>query len=166
MAALDYLQLGLRYAHILGAIMLMGGAIFARFALLPEVAGNPQWNELHEAIRRRWSKLVMLASVLLLLSGIANLGIYGAKYQFPTFHLYNMVAGIKFLLALPIFFIAATLSGRSSLARKFQAQGKFWLSLNLVLALIMVLIGGGLRFADRELKSPLSAEKITERAAK
>ena len=36
---LFYLLLALRYMHILGAIMLMGGTIFMRFALAPVVGG-------------------------------------------------------------------------------------------------------------------------------
>jgi hypothetical protein len=63
-----------------------------------------------------------------------------------------MVVGIKFLLALPIFFIAALLAGRTELARRLQAQGRFWMNVNLTLALVIVLIGGVLKFAGRQLK--------------
>jgi uncharacterized membrane protein len=151
---LDYILLVLRYMHILGAIMLMGGAVFARFAVVPTLKKlNPVDQEtVHSELRRRWSKFVHISSFFLLVSGIANLGIYGAKYEFTTFPLYNMVAGIKFLLALPIFFIAALLTGRGKLAQKIQANTKYWLTVNLVLAVLMVLIGGGLRFAKRDLK--------------
>lgn len=46
----------LRYMHILGAIALMGGTIFMRFALVPTV---PELDEksraaLHEGVRSRW----------------------------------------------------------------------------------------------------------------
>jgi hypothetical protein len=57
---------------------------------------------------------------------------------------YGMWTGIKFLLALPIFFFAALLTGRSTLAQKVQTNAKTFMALNLVLALSMVLIGGAL----------------------
>jgi uncharacterized membrane protein len=151
---IEYVLLGLRYMHILGAIALMGGTIFARFAVLPSLNSLPDSTrvELHGQLRRRWAHVVRLAALCLLVSGIANMGIYAAMYEFPTFTKYNMVAGIKFLLALPIFFIAELLTGKSSLALRIQEKAKFWLTVNLILALSMIAIGGGLRFAHREPK--------------
>jgi len=150
----------LRYMHILGAIMLMGGTIFMRFALATVVAGLDGQTKanLHEQVRSRWSKFVMLAAGLLLISGIANLGL-ASQYKFdPVFGLsYNMVVGIKFLLALPIFFFASLLAGRSATAKKFQANAVTWMNVNLALALVMVLIGGALKFVKREPKAENAA---------
>src|SRR5258705_4754295 len=112
------LLLILRYMHILGAIMLMGGTIFMRFALRPVVVQmQPEAKaNLHEEVRRRWAKFVMLATLLLLVSGITNLAL-AARYEYePVFGMpkgYHIVVGIKFLLALPIFFIALILMGRT-----------------------------------------------------
>jgi uncharacterized membrane protein len=139
--------------HILGAIALMGGTIFMRFALVPSSGeiDDETRRQLQERVRSRWSKVVMISAALLLISGIANLGL-AARYNFNGFVNYNMLAGIKFILALPIFYFASVLSGRSATAQKFQANANFWLNLNLVLALLMVLIGGLLRFTPRTLK--------------
>src|SRR4030095_15776991 len=151
----------LRYMHILGAIMLMGGTIFMRFALAPVVTGldsNTKTN-LHEQIRSRWSKFVMLASGLLLVSGIANLGL-ASQYKFePVLGVlnYNMVVGIKFVLAIPIFLFASFLAGRSATAKRFQANAVMWMNVNLALALAMVLIGGTLKFVKREPKKAAAA---------
>ena len=62
------LLLALRYLHILGAITLMGGTIFMRFALAPTVAGFDGGTKatLHEQVRSRWAKFVMLSALLLL----------------------------------------------------------------------------------------------------
>ena len=151
-------QLLLRYMHILGAIALMGGTIFMRFALRPVVVTLPPEikAEIHEQVRRRWSKFVMGASALLLISGIANL-ILAGQFEFkPIFGLekgYHIVVGIKFLLALPIFLIAALMTGRSAAAKKVQANAELWMTVNLTLALLMVLIGGYLKFVMRVPKS-------------
>jgi uncharacterized membrane protein len=152
------LLLLLRYMHILGAIALMGGTIFMRFALAPTVRElDPAARAaIHEQVRSRWAKFVMLAAALLLISGIANLGL-AARYDYDRiFGMkpgYHMIVGIKFLLALPIFLFASFLAGRSETAKKFQAKALFWMNVNLILALTMVLIGGALRFVPRTLKA-------------
>jgi len=161
------LLLALRYMHIFGAIALMGATIFMRFALLPAVTKlDPAVRAtLHDEVRSRWSKFIMAASGLLLVSGVTNLALTG-RYDFaPIPGLprggYQMLVGIKFLLALPIFFIASLLAGRTALAAKFQSSARFWMSVNLALAVLMVLIGGALRFVPRELKPA----KVTPPAA-
>src|SRR5262245_6445858 len=157
------LLLALRYMHIFGAIAVMGATIFMRFALVPAVAKlDPAVRAtLHEEVRSRWSKFVMAAAALLLISGVLNLAMTG-RYNFDPIPGiprggYQMIVGIKFLLSLPIFFIASVLAGRSDLAKRFQASAKFWMTVNLTLAVLMVLIGGGLRFVDRTLKAPAPA---------
>lgn len=152
------LLLLLRYMHIFGAITLMGATIFLRFALLPAVSKlDPKVkSDLHEDVRTRWSKFVMAATALLLISGITNLAL-ASRYNYPDLpkdSIYHMIVGVKFLLALPIFFIAAILAGRTALAKKFQANAKMWMNVNLALAVLMVLIGGGLRYVPRSLKKP------------
>jgi len=147
------LLLAIRYAHILGAITLMGSAVFMRFALVPSVEelGDETRKELHQKVLKRWAKVAHLAVALVLVSGIANLGL-AARYSFdgPS---YNAIAGAKFLFALPVLFLVIMLTGRSSAAQRFQANKKFWLNVNLTFALIMVLMGGFLRAIPRKLKS-------------
>ena len=148
----------LRYMHILGAIALMGSTIFMRFALRPASGSLPPEAAatLHAEVRRRWAKFVMLATLLILVSGLANLRL-ASRYDYePVLGLakgYHLVVGIKFLLALPIFFIAAILMGKTNLAKRFQAQAELWMNINLTLALVMVLMGGLLKFVVRTPKN-------------
>src|SRR5262245_28296368 len=96
------LLLVLRYMHILGAITLMGGTIFMRLALVPVVATmeSEARGHFHQQVRGRWAKFVALSAALLLISGIANLGL-AARYQFePVLGMekgYHMIVGVKFL---------------------------------------------------------------------
>jgi hypothetical protein len=169
-----WLFLILRYMHILGAIALMGGTIFMRFALRPVVVGMPTEARaaFHEQVRSRWSKVVMLATLLILVSGLTNLALAGQNVYKPVLGMekgYHMLVGIKFLLALPIFFIAAALMGRSNLGKRMQANAEFWMNLNLALALVMVLMGGYLRFVVRQPKAtfmrPTAVSRLTENAS-
>jgi uncharacterized membrane protein len=154
----------LRYSHILSAITLMGGTIFAYFAAIPGLAELPeeQRAKAHAAIRSRWNKFVMLATLLLLVSGLATMLLVPRNYELGDMKVaYSIWTGIKFLLALPIFFFAALLTGRSSLAQKIQANAKTFMALNLVLALSMVLIGGALRFIERTPKDQTPLKPAT-----
>jgi uncharacterized membrane protein len=152
------LLLVLRYMHILGAVTMFGATIFMRFALVPTVGELPSdtQTQFHDNLRKRWSRYVILATSLLLISGIANMGL-AARQDFSGLAnnaMYNMLAGVKLLLALPIFFVAALLTGRTNLAQKIQKNRVFWLNVCLVLGLVMVLMGGFMRFVNRQLKEP------------
>jgi uncharacterized membrane protein len=161
--SLFWLLLILRYMHILGAIALMGGTIFMRFALAPTVAGLDETTrqKIHEQVRGRWAKFVMIAAALLLVSGILNMILIPMNYELSgvvSNKQYNMIVGIKFVLALPIFLVASFLTGRSATAKKVQASAPLWMNVNLALALVMVLIGGYLKFAQRTPKSKAGKE--------
>jgi hypothetical protein len=77
------------------------------------------------------------------------------KYSFPDAP-YHPLIGVKFLLALAIFFIASLLVGRSANAEKFREKAVFWMNVNLALALAVVLIGGFLKVTPRTEKPPKS----------
>lgn len=148
------IDLLLRWSHVLPAVLLAGGTWYMALALRPVVSDleDAQQAAFKEALRRRWSRYVMLCSGLLLLSGLVVLVRMAITYEFPQGY-YHAVGGIKFLLALVVFFIASLLTGRSENAQKFRESEGKWLKLNAVLALTIVLMGGLLRVADRTPKS-------------
>lgn len=149
MDPMSLLGLVARWLHILSAMAAVGGALFARVALLPslQVLNEADRKTLHDAIRSRWSKVVMASIGFLLLSGLYNIAMIemGKKIPPDGKTLYHALFGIKFLLALVIFFIASALAGRSPAFAGIRQQARFWLSLNLALAVLLVCISGGLR---------------------
>lgn len=171
MSGIELALLVLRWLHVLSAIAMMGGAIFMRMALVPAAAtlADDAHEQLRTALRARWAPVVMAAAGLLLLSGLANFGLTVAKFQFDKEvlpgRLYHMLFGVKFLLALPVLHIATLLVGRSETAQKARKNAKFWLTLNLVLATLVVCLGGVMRFAPRSPKQPASArlERVDQR---
>jgi len=151
---MEYLILLLRWLHIIPAVVMVGGLVYMRCVLpKPLVDGSdPQFADL----RQRWARVVMISSGLLLLTGIANMGINGANFDYGEElpgKLYNMLAGIKFLAALPVFFFAARLSGKSESAAKMRQNSDLWLNVTLAIAIAVIMLGGFLRTLPREPKA-------------
>ena len=146
------IELVLRWLHILSAIVLVGGLFFARFALIPcvkTIEDNTAREQFISGIRWRWSKAVMATSGFLLLSGLLNFGrlitSYGNNFEGP----YHELFGLKFLLALFVFALAAMANGRSDLAKQIQANETRWLDLCLVVAIALVCVAGYMRSIKR-----------------
>ncbi len=144
-----------RWAHILAAITAVGGTIFIRYALLPTLATLPdeQRRALHEALRARWSKAVMVSILFLLASGLYNfivinrsLGAGNEALQ-GIKPMYHALFGVKFLLGLGIFFIASALVGRSAAFEKVRANAKLWATVNIALAVVLVCLSGFMRLS-------------------
>jgi putative copper export protein len=109
----------------------------------------------------RDASYVHLSIGFLLLSGFYTFINYLRGYQFPEGSKYHMLFGIKFLLALAIFFIASMLVGRSEASTRFRQRREFWLTLNVVLAVVLVCISGILRFLPRTPKTPAEPTPVT-----
>jgi uncharacterized membrane protein len=152
MATEEILPLIFRWLHIFPAIALMGGAIFMRFALSPALQSVvvAEKDALKDAIRSRWAKLVMISILLLLISGLYNAAIKAMSYELTM--TYNILLLVKIILAVAIFFLASLLSGRSESAKKFRAQERKWLTLNLTLAILLVCIAGFLKVSPQKEK--------------
>ncbi len=137
----------MRWLHVLGAVVLLGAGIFTRLVLMPSAATLPdaQHEQLRTAIRSRWSKLVHVLVLVLLVTGfynylVANKGAHSGQGQ------YHMLMGIKILLAFVVFALVSFLAGKTSLAQKLQVNAKLWLTLTIVLGIVIVFIGGYLKF--------------------
>lgn len=152
-----------RWAHILPAIALLGGAFFMRFALLPAVDGlsDESRETVEDGVRKRWSKVVMASALFLLVSGFYNIFAASTKYDLPGWYMGIITA--KLFLALGILFLSSVLSGRSESAAKYQAKSKMWLSVNLALAITLVCLAGGLRMHPHTPKKSKSTEDESRR---
>jgi hypothetical protein len=155
-------DLVVRWMHIVGAIMLVGSTIYMRCIYVPakDFAESKPSDEFNEWIRKLWARMVMISSGQLLVSGLVAFMLIMSRYEisdegFPG-NAYQPMFGIKFLLALVIFFLAAAVSGKSSLAQRMRKREKFWLTINMTLAIILVCLAGVMRQAKRSEKSTSS----------
>jgi uncharacterized membrane protein len=151
---LDALALLFRWLHILAAMAAVGGPMFIRWALLPAAGTLPDepHRMLREGIRRRWSKVVMIAIAFLLISGLYNLIAFekasrdwGQAWHDGPGRLYHLLLGLKLLLALAIFFLASALTGRGAALVRFRENAKFWVTVNLALGIVLVGISSQMR---------------------
>jgi len=151
---LDALGLLFRWLHILAAMAAVGGPMFIRWALLPAAGSIPDEAQraLKEGIRRRWSKVVMIAITFLLVSGLYNLIAFekasrgwGQAWHDGPAWIYHLLLVVKLILALSIFFLASALTGRSASMARFRENAKFWVTVNLALGIVLVAISSQMR---------------------
>lgn len=147
-AAIDPLELVMRWTHILSAITLLGGSIFFRFVLMP-AANRILDAETHERLRPaivgRWKKFVMVLILLFLVSGFYTYIAVGVPAHKGGDGTYHMLFGIKFLLAMVVFLLVSLLTGRTGLAQKLQANAKLWMAITIVLGIAVVCLAGAMK---------------------
>jgi len=137
------MQVVSRVLHIVSAIILVGGLFYIRAVLAP--AGVDACFAGRRAVWARW---VGIATLLLLVSGFYNFMVIHAAAKADGAELpptYQMLFGVKFLLALLVMFISALLSGKTELAERFRTNMSRWLNLGWLAALAIIVIAALLR---------------------
>ena len=153
MRSIDISLLVFRWLHILAAIVAMGGLVFARVALLPalEAEDEATRGRIHEAIRGRWLKWVIGAITVLLVSGLVNFLVFtGDAIEWENGQWlkrtgYHALFGVKFLLAMGVFFLASGLVGRGAGTQWIRDDRARWLTVTLLTGLAVVMISGWMR---------------------
>jgi len=143
------LNLVSRWLHIIPVIIMVGGTIFLRLALLPAFASREHTDvgaELRESVRAKWAKWIGISTLLLLVTGFYNAYFKAVTYELS--HLYNGLLLIKMLLAFAVFYFAARLSGRSEKAVKLREREMHWTNILCVLMLTIVLIAGAMKIVS------------------
>ncbi len=149
-----YVNLIFRWLHILPAMAMVGGVIFMRLAYAPAIANlaDDAREALQESVRKRWSVVVMASSGLLIITGIFN--VWSVMSNAKVEGSYHGAIFVKILLALGIFFIASLLTGKSERAAGIRRNMKFWLNINLALAVIVVCLAGVLKMDPHAPRKP------------
>lgn len=142
----ELILLGVRWVHIFGAIAAAGAAVFALVVVVPAMAKMPEdaRKAFHEAARPRFAMLMGIAILALVASGFYNY-IFVMRPRHVGNSTYDMLMGIKILLAFVVFFVASALTGRSPAFQKIRDKRKLWLTINVLLASAIVLIAGILK---------------------
>jgi uncharacterized membrane protein len=162
MEALDVLS---RWIHIGTTVVLVGGAVFTRFVLVPALGelDTDVASQLKARIRRRWRYFVHVGIALLILSGLYNLMAAKIADRVP---LYHALIGIKILLAFAVFFLAEAMVGSSAAFEKMRDRPRFWFGMIVLLGSIVIGIAGYLKVRGIDLiKSTETAALTVQRDA-
>jgi putative copper export protein len=146
MDAMYWLMLASRVLHILGTIVLVGGIFYQRTVVAPAVpkGGTATADDWFAGRRTAWAKWVVIATFVLLVTGLFNyVRIVQTNERMGA--AYQAIFGIKFLLALAVFALAAILAGRSPAADRLRQNMKAWLSVCLAVGILIVVLAGVLR---------------------
>jgi uncharacterized membrane protein len=129
----------MRWIHIASVVTLIGGFIFARYALAPAVRALPETerNIVGKRVVAGFRPLLYTVLVTILGSGLYN---YLTKPAYPPH--YHMLIGIKFLFVLHIFAVAILYAKRDA----DEAKRNRWITGNVVSGLIVIAISAYLRW--------------------
>jgi putative copper export protein len=152
---MDPVALILRWAHILPAVTLAGGLLYQWL----QASSVDEDDDRLEASRRRWSKIVMVCALFLLVSGLVNTFRAATSFALPMH--YNIALLVKMLLAFGVFYLSSVLAGRSATAKKFQADRKKWLKIAGMMVLAIVLLGSVMKVSDHPPKADDDEEDET-----
>lgn len=152
-----FILLTSRVLHTASAAVLLGGLIYLKRVVAPLAAGNDDPTEaLYRGARSKWAALVMLSTTFLLLSGFFNFyNIMVAYESLPGS--YHMLFGLKFVLAMFVFFVAAGTGGKSPMAVNMQQNIQKWLTMGIAAALLVFVLGAAMRSYE---KVPRSLEDL------
>ena len=147
-----------RWAHIITAVVLVGGTVFLRFVLGPAAAQLPDDShaKLKELVMGTWKKFVHGGIALFLISGFYNYLVVQAPLHKGD-KLYHALMGIKILLALVVFLIASGLVGRSKAFAGMRAQAKLWQGILVTLAMLIIGISGFVKVRP----NPVAVSNVT-----
>ena len=140
------LPLIMRWIHIGSAITVVGGTVCTWFVLLPAAKEilHEEHLKLRAAVLKRWKWFVHIGIALFLISGLYNYLVVMRPLHKGD-GLYHGLMGAKILLALGVFGLAEMLVGRSKAAEKLRQNASKFLTINLALAVIIVMLSGFLR---------------------
>jgi hypothetical protein len=146
---MDIINVIMRWLHVASAVAGVGGTLTMRFVILPVLAQMDNGGEVLDRIRPAFKKLIHSALGLLILTGLYNYVIVAIPAVRKLKELgvekmarYHMVMGTKILLALALFTIAILLLKP---VPSFHEKRKQWLTVNVVLGLLILLLSAYLR---------------------
>lgn len=165
--AMYFVGLVSRLAHILSAIVLVGGLVYLRMMVVPlpatPAAATDSAQRYFMGLRSKWAVVVMVCAALLILSGLYN---YIVKVQVEKFPMpYHALFGVKFLLGLVVIFAASITAGRREAADRARGRIGIWLNLAIACAILVVVIASTMRTFSGTPKTDAPEQRETAAAA-
>ncbi len=133
------------WLHLAAAVAAVGGTLCLRLAVHPGLKFLPEGEGragFERTVRRKFTVLITHSIALLILTGLVNvMRVY--RPDLPS--LYWPLLLVKLLLVAGLFAIALLLLIPSEALEGFQARRPFWMTVNIVLGLAVLLVSAWLR---------------------
>lgn len=133
-----------RVVHLLTAITLVGGSIFASLVAAPALRGlgADVATSVHDAFVRRWKWFVHGGIALFLITGFYNYMRAMGAHNDAGDKIYHAFLGVKMLLAFALMLIATGLVGRSKAFQFMRDSRGLWQMILIFLAVVIVGLSG------------------------
>lgn len=154
-------QTVVQWLHLVAAIAALGGTIFLVMVAFPVLGrmGDQFREQFQERAHSKVMMLILHSYGLLILTGFFNL-VRAYSGEKPT-QLYGALIAIKVFLAIGLFAIGFMLLVPSESLKEFQARRPFWMRINALLGLVIVLLSAWLRLENQygEREDPVFREE-------
>lgn len=133
-----------RVVHVLTAITLVGGSIYASFVAAPVLRGlgADVATGVQDALIRRWKWFVHGGITFFLITGFYNYMRAMGAHNDAGDKIYHAFLGVKMLLAFALMLIASGLVGRSKAFQFMRDSRGFWQMILILLAVGIVGLSG------------------------
>ena len=141
------MRIAIQWLHLLSAIVAIGGSFFLRFVLLPasQSLDGAQRQQLTDGVMKRFRPILWVSITVLFFTGLYNAGMVAMRGGLVAAPAYLQLLLIKILLALVIFGIAFLLTAPGDIFSSLKTRRKQLLTVNVVLAVIVVFLSAYLR---------------------
>jgi len=139
MDSVNGLAVVMRFGHMLGVVVVVGGPIFAALVIMPALRGlvDEARQAAFEEVRRRLAWLFAVGLGLLIISGSYRLiSIELAEHHGQA--AYHALFGVKVLLVLAVIAIGHGLLGRGKFLAGLRNHRRKWMKMNLLLVMLVV----------------------------
>ena len=147
------------WLHLTAAIAAVGGIIFIRFVLHPaaQALEDDARAGFEREVRKKFSMIVMLSILVLVFTGLINIMRVFADGA-PAGYGGPLV--LKILLALAMFMLTFAILVPSEAFAKIHANRPFWIMVNIIIGLTVVLLSAYLRLMPRGVEIVEAASEL------
>ncbi|MDP1563756.1 MAG: hypothetical protein Q8M16_20430 [Pirellulaceae bacterium] len=155
-----------RVLHLLTAISLVGGSIYAAFVVGPVLRslGGEKAGEVQSSLTNRWKMWVHGGIALFLLTGFYNYIRAMPAHNEAGDKIYHAFLGTKMLLAFGVMLIASGLVGRSRAFQFMRDSRGLWQTVLIFLAVVIVALSGYIKTRGIPAAKPIPSASVELRA--
>jgi putative copper export protein len=132
-----------KWLHLISIVGVLGGTAFAGLVMAPALRNEPEDSPLSKGMWRRFGLSLAVLWVIILLTGFANMGFVSPKVNAG----YQMVLGIKMLLALLMFILSLLVAHPMKALVRVMQNRSLWLVMLMIIGIAILGISAHLNIS-------------------